>query len=70
MFHMNLSDSVRICLSHLMRHNVEPFFDKLITGDESGFFTRILEVNLSFLSYCKLGTSPEAVPKPSTTSTA
>ncbi|GFV09098.1 mariner Mos1 transposase [Trichonephila clavipes] len=36
----NLSDRVRMCSSHLIRHNVEPFLDKLITGDESGFLTR------------------------------
>ncbi|GFW68365.1 histone-lysine N-methyltransferase SETMAR [Trichonephila clavipes] len=30
----NLSDRVRICSSYLIRHNVEPFLDKLITGDE------------------------------------
>ncbi|XP_073986846.1 histone-lysine N-methyltransferase SETMAR-like [Rhodnius prolixus] len=30
----NLSDRVRMCSSHLIRHNVEPFLDKLITGDE------------------------------------
>ncbi|GFV82273.1 mariner Mos1 transposase [Trichonephila clavipes] len=30
----NLSDRVRMCSSHLIRHNVEPFLDQLITGDE------------------------------------
>ncbi|GFU64841.1 histone-lysine N-methyltransferase SETMAR [Trichonephila clavipes] len=30
----NLSDRVRMCSSHLIRHNMEPFLDKLITGDE------------------------------------
>ncbi|GFX64410.1 histone-lysine N-methyltransferase SETMAR [Trichonephila clavipes] len=30
----NLSDRVRMCSSYLIRHNVEPFLDKLITGDE------------------------------------
>ncbi|GFV36543.1 histone-lysine N-methyltransferase SETMAR [Trichonephila clavipes] len=30
----NLSDRVRMCSSHLIGHNMEPFFDKLITGDE------------------------------------
>ncbi|GFV99067.1 histone-lysine N-methyltransferase SETMAR [Trichonephila clavipes] len=30
----NLFDRVRICSSHLIRHNVEPFLDKLITRDE------------------------------------
>lgn len=27
----NLSDRVRVCSSHLIRHNVEPFLDKLVT---------------------------------------
>ncbi|GFV37552.1 histone-lysine N-methyltransferase SETMAR [Trichonephila clavipes] len=30
----NLSDRVKMCSSHLIRHNVEPFLDTLITGDE------------------------------------
>lgn len=30
----NLSDHVRLCLSHLIRHNLEPFLDRPITGDE------------------------------------
>ncbi|GFW15293.1 histone-lysine N-methyltransferase SETMAR [Trichonephila clavipes] len=30
----NLSDRGRMCSSHLIRHNVEPFLDELITGDE------------------------------------
>ncbi|GFX83081.1 histone-lysine N-methyltransferase SETMAR [Trichonephila clavipes] len=30
----DLSDHVRMCSSHLIRHNVEPVLDKLITGDE------------------------------------
>ncbi|GFU59239.1 histone-lysine N-methyltransferase SETMAR [Trichonephila clavipes] len=38
----NLSDRVRMYSSHLIRHNVEPFLDKLITGDEK----RILYENI------------------------
>ncbi|GFU18345.1 histone-lysine N-methyltransferase SETMAR [Trichonephila clavipes] len=30
----NLSDRVRMCLSHLIKHNVKPFLDNLITEDE------------------------------------
>ncbi|XP_071035363.1 histone-lysine N-methyltransferase SETMAR-like [Parasteatoda tepidariorum] len=30
----NLSDRVRMCSSHLIRHNMEPFLDRLVTGDE------------------------------------
>ncbi|GFT07793.1 histone-lysine N-methyltransferase SETMAR [Trichonephila clavipes] len=30
----NLSDRVRMCSSHLIRHNVETFLDKPITGEE------------------------------------
>lgn len=58
----NLSDRVRMCSSHLIRHNVEPFLDKLITGDEKW----ILYENVKRKkSYCKPGTSSATVPKPS-----
>ncbi|GFX46202.1 histone-lysine N-methyltransferase SETMAR [Trichonephila clavipes] len=56
----NLSDRVRMCSSHLIRHNVEPFFDKLITGDEKWIlYENIKKKN----SYCKPGTSSATVPK-------
>ncbi|GFY07266.1 histone-lysine N-methyltransferase SETMAR [Trichonephila clavipes] len=49
----NLSDRVRMCSSHPIRHNVEPFLDKLITGDEKW----ILYENIKRKeSYCKPGT--------------
>lgn len=58
----NLSDRVRMCLSHLIRHNVEPFLDKLVTRDEKW----ILYENIKRKkSYCKPGTSSATVPKPS-----
>ncbi|GFX88756.1 histone-lysine N-methyltransferase SETMAR [Trichonephila clavipes] len=58
----NLSDRVRMCSSHLIRHNMEPFFDKLITGDEKW----ILYENIKRKKcYCKPGTSSATVPKPS-----
>ncbi|GFV44936.1 mariner Mos1 transposase [Trichonephila clavipes] len=58
----NLSDHVRMCSSHLIRHNVEPFLDKLINGDEKG----ILYENIKRKkSYCKPGKSSATVPKPS-----
>ncbi|GFT20691.1 mariner Mos1 transposase [Trichonephila clavipes] len=48
--------------SHLIRHNVEPFLDKLITGDEKW----ILYENIKRKkSYCKPGTLSATVPKPS-----
>ncbi|GFV29646.1 histone-lysine N-methyltransferase SETMAR [Trichonephila clavipes] len=59
---INLSDCVRMCSSHLIRHNVEPFLDKLITGDEKW----ILYENIKRKkSYYKPGTSSATVPKPS-----
>ncbi|GFS90743.1 histone-lysine N-methyltransferase SETMAR [Trichonephila clavipes] len=58
----NSSDRVRMCSSHLIRHNVEPFFDKLITGDKKW----ILYENIKRKkSYCKPGTSSATVLKPS-----
>ncbi|GFX28359.1 mariner Mos1 transposase [Trichonephila clavipes] len=49
-----------MCSSHLIRHNVEPFFDKLITGDEKW----ILYENIKRKkSYCKPGTLSATVPK-------
>ncbi|GFW77515.1 histone-lysine N-methyltransferase SETMAR [Trichonephila clavipes] len=55
----NLSDCVRMCSSHLIRHNVEPFLDQLITGDEKW----ILYENIKRKkSYCKPGTSSATVP--------
>ncbi|GFW59275.1 histone-lysine N-methyltransferase SETMAR [Trichonephila clavipes] len=59
----NLSDRVRMCSSHLIRHNVEPFFDKLITGDEKWIPYEIIKKKKS---YCKPGTSSATVPNPST----
>ncbi|GFV83075.1 histone-lysine N-methyltransferase SETMAR [Trichonephila clavipes] len=51
-----------MCSSHLISHNVEPFLDKLITGDEKW----ILYENIKRQkSYCKPGTSSATVPKPS-----
>ncbi|GFV51120.1 histone-lysine N-methyltransferase SETMAR [Trichonephila clavipes] len=56
----NFSDRVRMCSSHLIRHNVEPFLDKLITGDEKC----ILYENIKRKkSYCKPGKSSTTVPK-------
>ncbi|GFX09834.1 histone-lysine N-methyltransferase SETMAR [Trichonephila clavipes] len=58
----NLSDRVRICSSHLIRLNMEPFLDKLITGDKKW----ILYENIKRKkSYCKPGTSSATIPKPS-----
>ncbi|GFV99311.1 histone-lysine N-methyltransferase SETMAR [Trichonephila clavipes] len=58
----NLSDRERMCSSHLIRHNVELFLDKLITGDKKW----ILYENIKRKkSYCKPGTSSATVPKPS-----
>ncbi|GFV96154.1 histone-lysine N-methyltransferase SETMAR [Trichonephila clavipes] len=66
----NLSDRVRMCSSHLIRHNMETFFDKLITGDEKW----VLYENIKRKkSYCKPGTSATVSSKtkyPSTKSTA
>lgn len=57
----NLSDRVRICSSHLIRNNMEPFLDKLITGDEKW----ILYENIKKRKvYCKHGTSPVSLAKP------
>ncbi|GFX42713.1 histone-lysine N-methyltransferase SETMAR [Trichonephila clavipes] len=57
----NLSDRVRMCSSHLIRHNVEPVLDKLITGDEKW----ILYENIKRKkSYYKPGTSSATFPKP------
>lgn len=57
----NLSDRVRICSSLLIRHNVEPFLDKLITGDEKW----ILYENVKRQKvYCKPGTSATTIAKP------
>lgn len=57
----NLSDRVRICSSLLIRHNVEPFLDKLITGDEKW----ILYENIKRKKvYCKPGTSATIIAKP------
>ncbi|GFU90241.1 mariner Mos1 transposase [Trichonephila clavipes] len=57
----NLSERVKMCSSHLIRHNVKPFLDKLITGDEKW----ILYENIKReKSYCKSGTSSATVPKP------
>lgn len=54
----NLSDRVRMCSSHLIRRNVEPFLDKPITGDEKW----ILYENIKRKkSYCKPGTSSATV---------
>ncbi|GFW67281.1 histone-lysine N-methyltransferase SETMAR [Trichonephila clavipes] len=59
----NLSDRLRICSSLLIRHNVEPFLDKLIPEDEEKW---ILYENIKRKkSYCKPGTSSLTVPKPS-----
>ncbi|KFM57872.1 Mariner Mos1 transposase, partial [Stegodyphus mimosarum] len=58
----NLSDRVRMCSSHLIRHNVESFLNRLVTGDEKW----ILYENIkSKKSYCKPGISSATVPKPS-----
>ncbi|GFX21853.1 histone-lysine N-methyltransferase SETMAR [Trichonephila clavipes] len=58
----NFPDRVRMCSSHLIRYNVEPFLDKLITGDEKW----ILYENIKRKkSYCKPETSSATVPKPS-----
>ncbi|GFV37618.1 histone-lysine N-methyltransferase SETMAR [Trichonephila clavipes] len=58
----NLSDRVKMCSSHMIRYNVEPFLDKLITGDEKW----ILYENIKRkMSYCKPGTSSATFPKPS-----
>ncbi|GFW74296.1 histone-lysine N-methyltransferase SETMAR [Trichonephila clavipes] len=58
----NLSDRVRMCSSHLIRHNVELFLDMLITGDEKW----ILYENIkSKKSCCKPGTSSATVLKQS-----
>ncbi|GFU77807.1 histone-lysine N-methyltransferase SETMAR [Trichonephila clavipes] len=58
----NLSDRVRMCTSHLIRHNVEPFLDKLNTGDEKWIlYENIKRKN----SYCKPRTSSASVPKSS-----
>ncbi|GFX05556.1 mariner Mos1 transposase [Trichonephila clavipes] len=51
-----------MCLSHLIRHNVEPLLDKLITGDEKWFLYESIKRKKS---YCKPGTSSATVPKPS-----
>ncbi|GFW91930.1 histone-lysine N-methyltransferase SETMAR [Trichonephila clavipes] len=57
----NLSDHVRMCSSHLIRHNVELFLNKLITRGEKW----ILYENIKGKkSYCKPGTSA-TVPKSS-----
>ncbi|GFV92813.1 histone-lysine N-methyltransferase SETMAR [Trichonephila clavipes] len=49
-----------MCSSHLIRHKVESFFDKLITGDEKW----ILYENIKRKkSYCKPGTASATVPK-------
>ncbi|GFV21313.1 mariner Mos1 transposase [Trichonephila clavipes] len=51
-----------MCSSHLIRHNVEPLLDKLITGDGNW----ILYENIRRKkSYYKPGTSSATVPKPS-----
>ncbi|GFU31086.1 mariner Mos1 transposase [Trichonephila clavipes] len=51
-----------MCPSHLIGHNVEPFLDKLITGDEKW----ILDENIKRKKcYCKPGTSSATVPKSS-----
>ncbi|GFV38265.1 mariner Mos1 transposase [Trichonephila clavipes] len=47
-----------MCSSHPIRHNVEPFFDKLITGDEKWIPYENIKRKKS---YCK----PVTVPKPS-----
>ncbi|GFW57136.1 mariner Mos1 transposase [Trichonephila clavipes] len=48
--------------SHLIRHNMELFFDKLITGDEKWILYKNIKRKKS---YCKPGTSSVTVPKPS-----
>ncbi|GFV44036.1 mariner Mos1 transposase [Trichonephila clavipes] len=58
----NLSDRVRICLSHLIRHNEEPFLGKQITGDEKWI---LYENSKRKKSYCKPGTTSATVQKPS-----
>ncbi|GFV06745.1 mariner Mos1 transposase [Trichonephila clavipes] len=56
----NLSDRVIMCSSHLIRHNVELFFYKLITGEEKW----ILYENIKRKkSYCITGTLSATVPK-------
>ncbi|GFV37129.1 histone-lysine N-methyltransferase SETMAR [Trichonephila clavipes] len=57
----NFSDRVRMCSSHLIRHNVEPVLDKLITGDEKWIFYDNIKRKKP---YCKPGTSSATVPKP------
>ncbi|GFT25713.1 mariner Mos1 transposase [Trichonephila clavipes] len=51
-----------MCSSHLIRHNVETFLDKLITGDEKWILYENIKIKES---YCKPGTSSATVPKPS-----
>ncbi|GFV88293.1 histone-lysine N-methyltransferase SETMAR [Trichonephila clavipes] len=65
----NLSDHVRMSSSHLIRHNVEPYLDKLITGDESGFFTRILREKI-LLQTRNIISNSSKTKYPSTKSTA
>ncbi|GFT99875.1 histone-lysine N-methyltransferase SETMAR [Trichonephila clavipes] len=58
----NLSDRVRMCSSHLIRLNMEPFLEKLITGDKKW----IVYENIKRKKYyCKPGTSSATIPKPS-----
>ncbi|GFY26847.1 histone-lysine N-methyltransferase SETMAR [Trichonephila clavipes] len=58
----NLSDRVRMCSSHLIRHIKEPFLDNLITGNEKWILYKNIKRKKS---YCKPGTSSATVPKPS-----
>ncbi|GFY16981.1 histone-lysine N-methyltransferase SETMAR [Trichonephila clavipes] len=56
-YHTTVGDHIKS-----LGHNVEPFLDKLITGDEKW----ILYENIKRKkSYCKPGTSSTTVPKPS-----
>ena len=57
----NLTDWVRICSPLCMKHKVQLFLDKLITGYEKW----ILYENIQRKKvYCKPGTSPSIIAKP------
>ncbi|XP_071033855.1 histone-lysine N-methyltransferase SETMAR-like [Parasteatoda tepidariorum] len=58
----NFSDRVRMCSKHLIRHNAQPFLDRLVTGDEKWILYENIKIKKS---YCKPGASLATVPKPS-----